>query len=242
MNIALVGYGKMGKEVEAQATARGHAIVHRIDDGSALKGADFSGVELAIEFTMPDQAVRSIECLATKGTSVVVGTTGWYKELPAVKKIVAQHKIGLLYSPNFSVGVHLFWDIVAHAAKLVGGFEQYDVYGHEWHHAKKADAPSGTALKTAELILKNFPRKKTLVSDTLHRAPKSDELQFTATRGGNVPGTHSVFFDSPADTIEITHTARNRSGFALGAVLAAEWLKGKTGIFTMEDCLKDLLH
>jgi len=185
--------------------------------------------------------VRNIEALAKRGLNVVVGTTGWYDQLPRVRDIVAKNKIGFFYTPNFSLGVQLFWKIVAQAAALMDGFEDYDVFGHEWHHAHKTDSPSGTAKRTAEIILQHLHRKKTLVTQTLMRAPRPEELHFTSTRGGDIPGTHRVTFDSPYDTIDITHTARSRAGFAAGAVRAAEWLKGKKGFFTMDDYLQDVL-
>ena len=241
MNIAIVGHGKMGKEVEVQAKRRKHTVAFVANEYDQVAQIDDSMVDCAIEFTEPGEAVRNITLLAENGVSIVVGTTGWYEHLPQIESIVQKTGIGLLYSPNLSIGVNLFWKIVAQAADLMSPFETYDVFGHEYHHAQKADAPSGTALKTAEVILKNFPRKTSLAKEPLIGKPKLEELQFTATRGGSVPGTHSVFFDSDADTIEITHTARNRSGFALGAVIAAEWLQGKTGLFTMENVLADLL-
>ena len=241
MNIAIVGHGKMGKEVEVQAKRRKHAVAFVANEYDQVAQIDDSMVDCAIEFTEPGEAVRNITLLAENGVSVVVGTTGWYDQLPQIESIVQKTGIGLLYSPNLSIGVNLFWKIITHAAGIMNSFDAYDVFGHEYHHAQKADAPSGTALKTADVILKNFPRKTSLATGTLTGKPNPDELQFTATRGGSVPGTHSVFFDSEADTIEITHTARNRSGFALGAVIAAEWLRGKKGLFTMDDVLADLL-
>jgi len=241
MNLGLVGYGNMGKEVERQTKLRGHAVAWTADTYDQLTRPGLPAVDCAIEFTAPDQTVRNVEVLAARGTSVVVGTTGWYDALPEVEAIVAKRKIGLLYSPNFSLGVQLFWNIIAHAASLMDAFDDYDVFGHEWHHARKADAPSGTARRTAEIILGHLHRKKTLVTETLARPPRLEELHFTSTRGGSVPGTHTVSFDSPFDTIDITHTARNRSGFAVGAVRAAEWLRGKTGLFTMDDYLRDVL-
>ncbi|MEI8230579.1 MAG: 4-hydroxy-tetrahydrodipicolinate reductase [Candidatus Peregrinibacteria bacterium] len=240
MNIAIVGYGSMGKEVEAQILKRGHTVAWIADDAAALKNSLGTPADCAIEFTAPHQTVTNIELLAENCFNVVVGTTGWYEELTTVRAIVNRTGVGVLYSPNLSIGVHLFWDIIAHAAKLINPVDNYDVFGHEYHHAKKADAPSGTALETAKIILRNFPRKQRIVT-TLSESPiKPEELQFSSTRGGNVPGTHSVYFDSAADTIEITHTARNRAGFTAGAVTAAEWLRGRKGIFTMADLLSDL--
>jgi 4-hydroxy-tetrahydrodipicolinate reductase len=240
MNIAIIGYGKMGKEIEAQAGLKNHQITLKIDTAKELKAADFSNTEVAIDFTTPDVVMDNINVLAQNGVNIVVGTTGWYNHVDEVKKIVADNKIGFLWSANFSIGVNIYWQILQQAAKLIDKFEDYDVFGHEFHHNQKKDSPSGTAIKTAQILINNIKRKNTMVTEKLDRAPLENELHFSSTRGGKVPGTHSVFFDSAADTIEITHTARGRAGFALGAIQAAEWLQGKKGYFTMDDFIDDI--
>jgi 4-hydroxy-tetrahydrodipicolinate reductase len=241
MNIALVGYGKMGRELASAAKQRGHSIVASIDptapeathkkiNGEVLKDAD-----VVIEFTTPTAVVDNIRAISAAGKNVVVGTTGWGAQMDAVKDMVSKSGIGFLHSSNFSIGVNAFFRMVAEAAKIANKIESFDVYGYELHHNQKADSPSGTAKTIAEILLRNISRKTKTVYDKLDRAPAADELHFSSIRGGSIPGTHVIGFDSAADTIELTHTARNRAGFALGAVMAAEWLAGKKGFFEMKD-------
>lgn len=251
MRIALVGYGKMGRMIEAAAIARGHEIVLRIDpfapeaDYADVPSAVASGRLVpgivAIEFTKPDTALANILALASGKVPVVVGTTGWHESMDQARSAVESSGSALLWSSNFSLGVNLFYKIAAYAAKLVDPFSEYDVGGWEAHHNKKADSPSGTAKTLVQRVLASMKRKTVPVYETLDRQPAPHELHYPSLRVGSVPGTHSLFFDSPADTIEITHTARSREGFALGAVRAAEWLGDRKGIFTMDDVLADLL-
>jgi 4-hydroxy-tetrahydrodipicolinate reductase len=242
MNIAIIGYGSMGQEIEREATLRSHRITHRINSAKELARADLGQVDVAIEFTRADQASDNVSRLLDAGRRVVCGTTGWYDHLPAIAEKVRIREGGFLYSPNFSIGVQLFLRVVKAAARLVERVPEYDVYGHEHHHGHKADSPSGTALRTAEILLENIGRKSMLVTETLHRPPDSWELHFTSSRGGHAPGRHCVTFDSPADTIEIVHTARTRAGFAQGAVVAAEWLHGRTGFFSMDRFVEEFLR
>ena len=267
MNIALIGYGKMGHMIEAAALERQHRMAAYVDPlafGSpdsrtaqmgkpcfaSVQDLLASGlpVDVAIEFTRPDTAVPNIETLVNARIPVVVGTTGWYASLPVITKLVAEKQASLLWSSNFSIGVQLFFRIASFAAKLFNEYEEYDVGGFEAHHNKKADSPSGTAKTLVERVLKELDRKTTPVYDTLDRPPRSEELHFPSLRLGAVPGIHSLFFDSTADSIELTHTARSREGFARGAVRAAEWLIGCTnpggpgtlrreGVFTMDEVL-----
>lgn len=249
MRIVLVGYGKMGRMVEAAAIDRGHRIVARIDpfaaEAQAKTVAEFSAAaeaDVAIEFTKPDTALANIEALAAAGLPVVVGTTGWHAELDRARAAVEKSGTALLWSANFSLGVNLFYKIAEFAAQAFDPYPEYDVGGWEAHHAKKADSPSGTAKTLVERVLARMTRKTTAVYETLERRPpESHELHYPSLRVGTVPGTHTLLFDSTADTIELTHTARSREGFARGAVRAAEWLVGKTGIFTMDDVLSDIL-
>ncbi len=261
MNIALIGYGKMGHMIEAAALERQHRIIAYVDPVAFAAGGSDKGfpsvremlasrnqVDVAIEFTRPDTAVPNITELVKAHIPVVVGTTGWYGALPEINRLVTETRASLLWSSNFSIGVQLFFRIASYAAKLFNEYEEYDVGGFEAHHNKKADSPSGTTKTLVERVLKELDRKKTPVYDTLDRPPGPEELHFPSLRLGSVPGTHSLFFDSTADTIELTHTARSREGFARGAVRAAEWLIGCTGpgmpgtqkregIFTMDDVL-----
>jgi 4-hydroxy-tetrahydrodipicolinate reductase len=240
MNIALIGYGKMGKEIEAVAASRNILISKIIDErenagGSAITAAALKDVDVCIEFSSPASAVMNIEAAAAAGKNIVVGTTGWYDRLDSVKKIVAEKKIGLLYSPNFSLGMNIFNQILASASHWIDQFDMYDIALSEIHHRNKVDSPSGTALALGQIILQHVRRKTEMMHESPHRKMKPGEIHVTSTRVGNVVGTHRVLFDSDADSIELVHNAKNRQGFALGALIAAEWLKGKKGVFTMKD-------
>ena len=253
MNIALIGYGKMGRMIEQTACAQGHNITAVVDPFAAdapagikinrtIAETDFNSVDAAIEFTQPDTAVSNIIALAEKKIPVVVGTTGWHDRMSEVSKAVEKAGSPLLWASNFSIGVNMFYRIAWYAAELANNFYEYDAGGFESHHNKKIDSPSGTAKTLAEGVLSRLERKKKIVWETMNRKPEADELHFPSLRMGNVPGTHSLFFDSSADTIEITHTARSREGFASGAVRAAAWLteKKRRGVFTIDDMMKDI--
>ena len=265
MNIAIVGYGKMGKLIEQRALERGHRITGIVEpyteERTARSGAvicktiaeagALNGADAAIEFTRPDTAVANIKALAERKIPVVAGTTGWYDHLEEVKQAVEAGNSSLLWASNFALGVHLFYRIAAVAAKLADPFPEYDVGGWEAHHNKKADSPSGTAKTLVERVLAEMTRKKKPVWETLPRPPAPEELHYPSLRVGSMPGIHTLIFDSPADTIEITHTARNREGLASGALPAAEWLLSCTGpgqpagaarrgVFTMDDVLQGI--
>jgi 4-hydroxy-tetrahydrodipicolinate reductase len=242
MNIAIIGYGNMGKEIEAVARER-KIHVEKIfteennENGLGLTPDSLKGVDVCIEFTAPESVLDNIEAVVDAGKSIVVGTTGWYDKLPEVKKLVKQTKVGLLYSPNFSLGINLFFQILTTAAHVFDRFDIYDVALSETHHREKIDSPSGTALALGNLIIQHFHCKREILHETAHGRIKPDQLHISSTRIGHVFGRHSVVFDSEADSIELVHTAKNRRGFALGALIAAEWLKGKKGVFTMKDVL-----
>ena len=253
MNIALIGYGKMGKMIEQSAIAQGHSISVIVDPFAAngansvqiakkIADANFNSVDAAIEFTQPDTAVDNILALAERKIPAVIGTTGWHDRINEVTAAVGKADSSLLWASNFSIGVNMFYRIAWHAAELADNFSEYDIGGFEIHHNKKIDSPSGTARVLAEGALSRINRKKKIVWETMNRKPEADELHFPSLRMGSVPGTHSLFFDSPADTIEITHTARSREGFAFGAVRAAEWLcvGNRRGVFTIDDMMNEL--
>jgi 4-hydroxy-tetrahydrodipicolinate reductase len=257
MNIALIGYGKMGRMIEQIACSAGHKITAIIDPFAAenkgencskisktIAEADFSNTDAAIEFTRPDEAVNNIIILSKMKIPAVIGTTGWLENMETVKKTVENDKSSLFWASKFSIGVNLFFQIAWYAAKLMNNFTEYDAAGFESHHNKKMDSPSGTAKILAEGVLSILDRKNKIVWETMNRKPEADELHFPSLRLGSVPGTHSLYFDSPADTIEITHTARNREGFAFGAVRAAQWLlsEKRTGVFTIDDMMIDLFR
>ena len=245
MNIAIVGYGKMGKEIEARAKERG-IIVSKIfarqdnTEGSGLTRASLKNVDVCMEFTKSPHVMQNIRAIAAARKNIVVGTTGWYDQLPAVEKLVKTAKIGLVYSPNFSLGINLFYRLVGATCRLFDKFDSYDIAVTEMHHKEKADSQSGTALALGNIVVQNVRRKKEILHETAHAKVKPEQLHITSTRVGNVIGRHAVIFDSDADSIELLHDAKNRRGFALGALMAAEWLKGKRGIFTMNDVLSSV--
>lgn len=245
MNVAIIGYGQMGKEVEKILTQRGHKITVRIDphteaDYTELKPEHLTETDAVIEFSHATSVINNAKIYAETKTPAVVGTTGWTEKIPEVKKIIADNT-AYLWGSNFSIGAHIFFKVAAYAASLVQDFEEYDILAYELHHKRKKDSPSGTALTLAEKILKNAPRKTSIITDKLDRPPKPQELHLASVRGGEIPGTHTVIYDSQADSIELTHRARNRSGFALGAVRAAEWIADKKGFFTVENFIADIL-
>ncbi|TAF47113.1 MAG: 4-hydroxy-tetrahydrodipicolinate reductase [Sphingobacteriales bacterium] len=242
MKIALLGYGKMGKMIETIALDRNHQVVLKIDQHNAheLTIANLQTADVAIEFSTPDTVLQNIQnCLAAK-VPVIVGTTGWYGSLQKIKNDCLNAKSGLMYGSNFSVGVNVFFQINKMAAKMMNQFAaQYDVELEEIHHIHKLDAPSGTAITLAEDVLDEFKAKTEWLSvnadesDVTIASP--DNLIIESYRQGEVPGTHSVIYDSDEDRIELKHIAHGRQGFALGAVVAAEWLQNKTGFFSVKD-------
>jgi 4-hydroxy-tetrahydrodipicolinate reductase len=231
MKIALLGYGKMGKVIEKIALDRGHEIVLKKSSSDSYLGLE--NADVAIDFSVPASAVANIiECL-NKGIPVVSGTTGWLEEYPKMVALCENKNGSFIYGSNFSLGVNLFFELNSYLAKMMSKFKTYSVSMEEIHHTQKLDAPSGTAISLANGIIKNTD----YTSWTLDKNPKEKELPIEALRIENVPGTHSIFYTSEADTIEIKHTAHSREGFALGSVIAAEWLVGKKGVFTMKDVL-----
>jgi len=244
MNIAIIGYGKMGHIVEQIAIKKGlniRAIIDPIAEGATHKEINeesLKDVDVCIEFSLPEVAVENVKQIAALKKNLVLATTGWYDKVEEVKKIVEEAGIGFIYASNFSIGVNAFCKVLEKAAQVFNNIEDYDVLAYELHHNRKKDSPSGTAKTLGEVLINNIERKKKLVYEMLDRKIEADELHFASVRGGDVPGTHVIAFDSPADTIELKHTARSREGFALGAVMAAEWLKDKQGFFTIDDMMK----
>lgn len=246
MKIAVIGYGQMGRIIEGIALGRGHKVVTvdpRVAEAEfqSISEESLQGVEAAIDFTHPSCALENIEKTVGLGVNLVVGTTGWYEKLEEVQARVKKQGTGFLYATNFSVGVNVFYEVLKNTCQIMNNIESYDVAGLEFHHNRKADSPSGTAQSMAEIILENMDRKKAVDYDKVDRKIEEDTLHFSSVRCGSIPGTHEVVFDSDADTISLKHTARNRSGFALGSVLAAEWLKDKNGFFTISDFVKSIL-
>ena len=230
MNIALLGYGKMGKAIETIAVNRGHSIALKVSRDTA----DYSleGVDIAIDFSLPSAAFENIRRCIKQQTPVISGTTGWLENYDDIVKLCNQNKGTFLYASNFSLGVNIFFEVNKVLAKLMNGLPQYHVNIEEIHHTQKLDAPSGTAITLAEQIINESDYKNWTLE-----TPKPKEIGILAKRIENVPGTHEINYKSDVDSISIKHTAHSREGFALGAVIAAEWIHDKTGVYTMKDVL-----
>jgi len=243
IKVALIGYGKMGKEIEALCKDSEIFEIVSISYKNKDESLDLEGIakaDVALDFTSKDVVLKNIEEVAKLGINLVVGTTGWYENLDAVKKIVEKNQIGLIYGATFSIAANIFLKIIAFSSKLFSKFsDDYDVFGMEIHHKAKIDSPSGTSFKIAKKILENFPTKKTIQAEKLDRQIKPDELHFVSVRAGRNPGFHEVAFDSNEDGIVLSHQAYNRVGFAKGALMAAEFIKNKKGMYSFEDIIKE---
>ncbi len=236
MKIALIGYGKMGKAIEAVALQKGHQVVMKIDVSNAAEftQANADNADVAIEFTGPHSAVQNILKCIEYGLPVVSGSTGWLSEWSTIETACKEKNGTLVYSSNYSIGVNLFFEINKQLAKLMDPYPDYNVSMTEIHHTEKKDAPSGTAISLAEQILENLGRKHKWTNDT---ASNPNEISIRSERIDPAPGTHTVCYSSAIDTIEITHTAHTRQGFAAGAVMAAEFAANRKGVFKMKDVL-----
>lgn len=236
MRIALIGYGKMGKAIEEVALQRGHEIVLRVSRSNLqeLDPKNLSKADVAIEFTNPHSAFDNVKTCLDLGIPVICGSTGWTGKLEEMKKFCAEKKSGFIYSSNYSVGVNIFFEINKKLAALMSRHKEYEVILEEIHHTQKKDAPSGTAITLAEQILNEVKRKKQWVNEL---SDNPEDLEIISQRIDPAPGTHHIRYSSAIDDIEIIHTAHNRQGFATGAVLAAEFIQGKQGFFTMKEVL-----
>ena len=230
MRIALLGYGKMGKMLEKIALDRGHTIVAKIDLDTTV--IDYKNIDVAIDFSTPDAAYKNItKCFENK-IPVISGTTGWLDKFKDAIAICNENKGAFIYASNFSLGVNIFFELNQQLAKMMASLNAYNVSIEEIHHTQKLDAPSGTAITLAEGIIENSDYQKWEME-----ANATNTVSITSKRIGTVPGTHTITYDSDVDDIQIKHTAHSREGFALGAIIAAEWIVGKTGVFTMKDVL-----
>jgi len=230
MKIALLGYGKMGKVIEKIALERGHEIILKKEDGTTYDG--LSTANVAIDFSAPNVAVQNISTAINAGIPVVSGTTGWLENYQEIVKLCNDKEAAFLYGSNFSLGVNVFFELNDYLAKMMAKFKQYNVSVEEIHHTQKLDKPSGTAISLANAIINHSDKNNWAIEK-----PKDDDVFIDVKRTDDVPGTHSVFYSSEVDFIEIKHVAHNREGFALGAVIAAEWIIGKKGVFSMKDVL-----
>ena len=236
LKISIIGNGRMGREIESLAPKRKIEVVSVIDPYidtlahsykyKAISRQSIKDAEVCIDFTTPDSVIGNIKRVASLKRNIVVGTTGWDEHLDEVREIVNSSGIGLIYSPNFSPGANLYLKIMEIALRILGNNPDYDIFGQEMHHREKSDIPSGTA-KTLEKMVKDITGK---------------EIRFSSTRAGHITGTHRVGFDSESDLIEITHTAKNRRGFALGALIAAEYIRGKKGLYNQRDFVNYLMN
>ncbi len=231
MKIALLGYGRMGKAIEQVALQKGHDIVLKVDENT--KDYDINLADVAIDFSIPAVAFQNISNCLNNNIPVICGTTGWLDKLTEAKNLCLKNKGGFIYASNFSLGVNIFFELNEYLAKMMGNLSQYQISMEEIHHTKKLDEPSGTAITLAEAIIKQTPKNNWALNGTNNEL----EIPIVAKRIKDVPGTHAIEYTSEIDTIAIKHTAHNRDGFALGALTAAEWILGKTGVFTMKDVL-----
>lgn len=230
MNIGLFGYGKMGKMIEQIAQQRGHTIIAKIEDAS--QPIDYKSMDVAIDFSTPESAFENITNCFKNGVPVICGTTGWLERYAEAVEICNDNKGGFIYASNFSLGVNIFFELNAQLAKMMANLEEYKVSMEEIHHTQKLDAPSGTAITLAEGIIQNTPYEQWKLEESGDKT-----IPITSIREGMVSGTHSIAYESAVDKIEIKHEAHNREGFALGAVIASEWIAGKSGVFSMKDVL-----
>jgi 4-hydroxy-tetrahydrodipicolinate reductase len=245
MRIGIVGYGRMGKEVERLAGEQGVRVAWVLNEDENQGGVGLTEdllveVDVCIEFTAPAAALANVQCVLAQGGKIVCGTTGWYSQLHKAESSVTPGS-ALVYGTNFSVGANLFAMITEQAAGLFGAFEEYDVAIHELHHAGKVDHPSGTALMLGEVVCEAFPQKTRVVSEVGPGRIHGEDLHVSFTRVGKMPGRHIVYFDGDHDTVEIHHTARGRCGFARGALMAASWITDREGVFTFQHVLRSLI-
>lgn len=236
MKIIISGYGKMGKEIEKTALARGHQILAKIDtpdDWSSQQNL-VSQADMVIDFSTPDSALANIRRCFDLNLPLVIGTTGWHESTGLVKKWCIDENQAIFFASNFSIGVNILYNLTGHISKIINQLDDYEIYLEEIHHMHKLDAPSGTAINLAQIILENIDRKKQWVN---RQQASPEELQILSVREGEIPGIHKISFESDSDKLTIKHIAKGRKGFAAGALLAAEWMVGKTGFFGMSDLL-----
>lgn len=240
MHLAIIGHGAMGREVERLAEPLGITVTQIFDADRPISSAEQADFDVAIDFSWPDAVLDNVRSAARLNRPIVIGTTGWYDHMDEVRRIIASASIGCVWGSNFNIGTHLFLRIVRNAAELINSHASFDVAVHEWHHHRKKDSPSGTALSTAQNILAALPRKTHVETETQHERIDPSALHVTSSRVGEVIGRHQVTIDSPFESIEITHTAKNRQGFAQGALLSAQWIQHRTGFFDVSDIIDSL--
>lgn len=237
--IGLIGYGAMGLEIEKLAHELGFIITEKFDINHQLKENVEYEFDVAIDFSVTESVFNNVEKIGKLGKNIVLGTTGWYKEENRLKDLVDQYNIGLVWGSNFSIGMQTFFKLVEYSSEFISKMD-YDIMLHELHHRNKRDSPSGSALTLSKIILDNYPNKKSIEINSVQGIIDESILHVSSTRGGHITGTHTVYIDSIADTIELTHTAKNRSGFALGSLKSAKWLKDKKGFYCFNDIFQEI--
>ena len=240
--LAIIGHGAMGREVERLAEPLGMRVTSIFDVDRPITAIEHAEFDVAIDFSWPDAVLDNVRAAARLKRPIVIGTTGWYGQLDEVRQVITDASIGCVWGSNFNIGTHLFLRLVRNAAELINPHTSFDVAVHEWHHHRKKDSPSGTALSTAQNILEALSRKTHVETETQHERIDPSALHVTSSRVGEVIGRHQVTIDGPFESIEITHSAKNRQGFAQGALLSARWIQHRTGFFdvsTIIDSLND---
>lgn len=248
MKIGIAGYGQMGKVVHRAALAGGHEVPFIIDPAGGSDGLILNAltpgipeVDVIIDFSVPQAVISNIRHYGDLKIPAVIGTTGWYDHMDQVSAIVEQTGIGLIWSGNFSLGVNLFFHIVRSAGIIMNRFSDYDAAVHEYHHRHKADSPSGTAAMIGDILVDSLESKKSILAGSPKEAIPAEKINITSTRCGSITGTHQVIFDSEVDTITLEHAARNREGFAHGAVKAAEWIRERSGLYSIDDLMQSII-
>lgn len=239
-NLGIIGYGSMGKEVEKSAKELGFAITEIFDIDNPLDEKGKYKFDVAIDFSAPKAVLDNVRILSKLGKNVVVGATGWYDRMPMIQNYVKDSGIGLLWGSNFSIGMQIMMKLTQAAARFINLSPGFDIYINEIHHTRKKDSPSGSALTLGEIVLKEFTPKTKIKTGNFDELPDPECLQITSARIGSIPGTHTVTIDSPSETITLEHSAKNRIGFASGALVAAGWIHGKRGFYKFEDILDQI--
>jgi 4-hydroxy-tetrahydrodipicolinate reductase len=241
IKIALVGYGKIGKEIESVMDSKELKLVGKYDIDNTIQNHMKEVPDVAMEFSTPISMMQNLEYLASKKVNIVCGTTGWYDDLYKVERIVEKEGIGFIYTSNFSIGVNIYFQLIKEAGKIIDKFRNYDLAIEETHHNQKIDKPSGTALKMGEILLSTIKRKNKLLKPGSNEKLDSNMIGISSTRVGSVIGNHKLLIDSLGDSITIEHDAKSRRGFAEGALLAAKFIHGKKGVFKFEDIFINLM-
>lgn len=247
--IGITGYGKMGSLIRQKASEKGHQVPIITDPFSKAEEvtnrtlpSTAEKLDVIVDFSDPGAVVDNIRHYLKMKVNAVIGTTGWYDQMEEVAGLVAKSGTGLVWSGNFSLGVNIFFYILKTAGRVMNRFSDYDVMVHEYHHCRKAESPSGTALMIGDILIDALERKHSTVTGTLDGRRQESEMHISSTRGGSIPGTHKVIFDSDVDSIVLEHTARNRNGFAEGAIMAAEWIYGRKGFYSIDQMMGSVIR